>query len=269
LYTPEKWDRVIELKKEIVESCEVCGGSGYIPGSSKGKVTRCDCMIVYRYLKSLVRANIMSDYWNLSLTKMEINDEYKTIVKNYVQKMRMMRKKGNGLVFLGPNGVGKTSSMAVIGKEAIIRNYEVRYFTLANYVEAFTKQKDEVLEDIDRSDFVLLDELDKVYQKSGSDYVLKTVDDFLRNCFNKSKSVLLATNWTKEELSENFGQSTVSLLNRRCLFVIMDGQDYGRKIQGGLKRDINRFFEDVDYMTPTIVEEAMRMESTFAETYRG
>lgn len=247
-FSEEKKSRVLELRKQVVEDCEECGGEGYIPVTGvPGSLRRCECMIVLRYLMDLVVANIPADYWRLSLAMLEIPQVYKDSVTFYLERFAVAMQKGLGLVFLGPNGVGKTSLMCEIGKAALVRGYDVRYFTLSHYITAIQKNLTEELEDMERGQLILIDELDKKYIKRGSDYVVKTLDESLRKLLGMGKTLGICTNWTVEDVRENLGESTMSLLQRRCDFTTMDGEDYSSKLQenfwDALKTDVN-FFDD-------------------------
>src|SRR3972149_3122609 len=127
VYSEEKKKIVLDIRNSLVESCEDCKGTGYIPASTEGCVYRCDCMVIFRYLKELVKAGIPKDYWSLSLKRLSVDESYKLIIKKYIKLLDNAVTKGMGLTFVGTNGVGKTSFMQVIGKEAIVRGYSVRY----------------------------------------------------------------------------------------------------------------------------------------------
>lgn len=259
-FTTEKKSAVLELRKAVVEPCKFCKGSGYIPLESlPGSVRRCQCMIVFRYLMELIVSNIPSDYWHLSIDDLEIDKVYKDTVHTYVDNLSTAIQRGMGLAFMGPNGVGKTSLMCEVGKEAIVQGYQVRYFTLASYITAIQKNDDATLEDYDRGQVLLIDELDKKYQKRGSDFVIKALDESLRKFLAAGKTLVLCTNWNEGDIRENFGESTVSLLKRRCDFVEVVGEDYSEKLQGEFWDEIKK---GPDYFCDNIMDMALYMEET-------
>ena len=47
---------------------------------------------------------------------------------------------------------------------------------------------------------------------------------------NVNKSLILSTNWEKDEIKKNFGQSVYSLLMRRCEFVVLEGEDFSCEV---------------------------------------
>ena len=65
-FLPEVKAEIAILKSEIIEKCTKCDGTVFIP-VRPGAVARCDCMLVFRYLKDLVKAQIPKDYWTLTI----------------------------------------------------------------------------------------------------------------------------------------------------------------------------------------------------------
>jgi len=257
-FDDEKRSQVNNLRDRLVAGCEECGGTGYLPVSSvPGALRRCECMVVLRYLMELVVANIPADYWGLSIAELEIDQAYKDTVSFYLQHLATAVEKGRGLTFLGPNGVGKTSLMCEIGKAALVAGYSVRYFPLSLYITALQKERVAEIEDMESGRILLIDELDKKYRKAGSDYVVKMLDESLRRFLGAGKVLILCTNWSEAEIRENFGESTVSLLRRRCEFLEMVGDDYSRKLQAEYWDDLK---VGIDYYCAQITEPAWLME---------
>ena len=224
--------KLCELHEQIVGACETCGGDGYLPlKNQQGRLKRCECMIVFKYLMELTIAGIPQDYWDLTLKKMEIADVYKAVARKYLVHLKNAITQGLGLVFTGSNGIGKTSIMCYVGCRAVVRNYQVRYFTMSQFITATQKDNQQFIDYVSEGQLLLIDELDKKYSKKGSDYVVKTFDEYLRGWFSEGKSVILCTNWSVSDLRQNFGESLLSLLKRRCDFVEMAGEDFSDYIQ--------------------------------------
>ncbi len=252
-FRPEIQQKIHDLKAVLVDDHDPCDGTGYIPTAVPGQVCRCECMILFRYLKELVKAYLPKvPYWTLNLENLEVDDLAKKVVGEYIDNLGRAVDNGLGLLMIGPNGIGKTSVMVEIGKEALIRKYKVRYFTLSSYIDAVFQKDKELVEDYEAGDILLIDELDKTNQK-----VERMVDEFLRRMSNAGKSIILATNWSKAEIEEALGQSTVSLLKRNCKTVPMMGGDYGDIMDETWRL---RLTEDFDYWHESIRKAAMRME---------
>lgn len=253
-FSSEIQERIYQIRDELVNSCEICDGSGYVPAEEERSVYRCDCMIIFRYIKELVKANISSDYWKLSIENLRIepHDSAEKMVKLFIKHVDTAKKKGLGLVLLGSNGIGKTASMCEIGKEAIVYGYDVRYFSLSSYLNSLFEKDELAVKNMEFGDFLLVDELDK---RGGN--IAKAVDEFLRRMFNLNRSMILATNWDREELVEKLGESSYSLLIRRCKFVDIKGKDFSSKLSGDF---VSLLQEDFDYWNENIRKMAMRRE---------
>jgi len=253
-YTPEMRKRALDLKNKTVGDCGTCNGAGYVPvPNTEGQVMRCECMVVFQYLRELLKAGIPQGYWSLTFVELEIDEAYKELVKVYLDNLHNAISKGLGMIFLGPNGIGKTSLMCEIGKEAIIKHYDVRYFTLTQYIRAVQTGDEEARADMERGKLLLVDELDKQYIKPGSDFVVKTLDEALRTFLSAGKSLIMSTNWTERELLAHFGESTGSLLQRYCETLVMGGSDYSPKKQESFWDELR---DKMNYFDEVIVESA-------------
>lgn len=223
---------MLALKAEIVDPHEPCGGLGWLEPTEPGRLNPCECMTVFHYLNALVEARIPRDYWWLGIDDLEIDEDYRTFCHWYNKQMDNAAQHALGVLFLGPNGIGKTSMQCAIGKEAIVQGYSVRYFTAQQYIEATKADGDpSLLEDYESAKFILLDEMDKVYIKARSNYVTKTLEDFLRRKTSQGTVFVICTNHDQKTLSEVFGQSTMSMLQRHLKMIGVEGEDYSEKLQ--------------------------------------
>lgn len=250
-YSKELWDRLVALKQQIVNSHKPCEGSGYVV---VGGVDRsCICMHVFRYVKELVYARIPVAYWTLDWREFEIGASYVSSLQKYFEHFDNAVKQALGFLYLGRNGVGKTAMMCEIGKHAIINGHAVKYFTAQQYVTAMMTRKCERVVEFESAQIVLLDEIDKAYMKEGSDFVVKTVEEFLRRSMSEGKIVIAASNSTEEELLAMFGESTVSMIKRHLKLVIVKGKDRSDKLQDSWDDSLKMTY---DYFHPSIVKRA-------------
>ena len=244
------------LKAELVEPCELCDGIGWLEPDEPGVNKPCECMIVFHYLNALIEAKIPRDYWWLAIEDLEIDPELKTFCSWYAKRIDKAILNSLGILFLGPNGIGKTSMQCAIGKAGIVSGYNVQYFTAQQYIES-RKAKDDILtKEYESGQIILLDELDKVYIKSRSDYVTKTLEDFLRRKTADGATFVICTNHDQETLQDVFGQSTMSMLKRHLKFIDVEGDDYGDRLQD---RWNDLMKSDKDYYANQIVSMATRL----------
>ena len=204
-------------------------------------------MNVFRYLRRLQRAGIPLDYWSLGLGDLVVPARYRNHVKKFLREHRNVVDRGSGMLFMGANGIGKTTLMVEIGKHFTLVGYRVRYFTVQNYMNAKFSDAPINLEDYD---ILLVDELDKAYAKPGSDWVPKTFEELVRQIVSQNRVVIMATNASEKGIQELFGKSAYSAIKRKIQIVPMRGKDYSDQLQ----RDWDeRLSLPIDLFHPNIV----------------
>lgn len=255
---PELRAAMLTLKGELVSPCTTCGGTGWLVPEVPGEANPCRCMTVFHYLNALIESRIPKDYWWLNLDDLdEVDEDYKKFCRWFMKRLPKATANALGVMFLGANGIGKTSMQCAIGKEAVVMGYSVRYFTAQQYIESRKSSDDKSLTDyLERADIILLDELDKVYIANRSTFVEKTIEDFLRRSTSSGTSLIICTNYDEATLEDVFGQSTVSMLRRHLKFVNVTGGDYSEKLQS--RWDVLMDSER-DYFSDSILRMADRM----------
>ena len=251
--------KVDGLKEEIVKGHKPCEGTGYITDPNDDSLaSRCKCMIVFRYLARLARAGIPIDYWDLSFDTLQIPNEIKAKIRLYIDNIDRAKQRGLGMLFLGDNGVGKTSAGCEIAKAAILSGYDVRYFTLSSYVDSLFSRDDVSLEWYASGQFLLIDEVDKCSVK-----IKNALDDVFRKFNNRGKCLIMATNLNVDTIDQALGKSILSLLKRRCSFVTFDGKDYSETVERQFE---DRLLNPVDYFSPVIWKSAYNFERNSLES---
>lgn len=249
---------MLALKSELVSNHAPCQGSGWLEPVTPGMPNPCSCMVSFHYLNKLIESKIPRDYWWLGLDELtEVDTDYRKFCRWYMGKIPKAVSHALGVLFLGPNGIGKTSMQCAIGKEAIVQGYTVQYFTAQQYIES-RKVDDEtgLTLEYENAQVILLDELDKVYIKARSNYVTKTMEDFFRRKTADGSSLIICTNHDEETLGEVFGQSTMSMLRRHLKFVSVAGSDYSDTLQS---RWDDTMESEKDYFAEPIMGMAQRL----------
>jgi len=263
-----QWPELERIKEATVYSCDRGCTKGYIEKTEDGFTQSCDCLSTYLLLKQYVLAGIPKTYWPLTLETLEVEEFYKDTVRQYASNLDQALANALGIVFMGSNGIGKTSMMIEIGKAAITEHFGVRYLTLSQYLTAALGKNEELLEDIDASDFILLDELDKAVV-GKSDWPAKTAEEFIRQTIALGKGLIIASNLDKKSLGEQFGESLVSALQRNLLLVPVGGNDYSTRLQSDLKASWQeKLSGEVNYYADPIVERARARENVRVEVER-
>lgn len=249
---------MLTLKGELVSPCTACGGSGWLEPEEPGRANPCRCMTVFHYLNALIESRIPKDYWWLNLDDLEdVDEDYKKFCRWFMRRLPKATANALGIMFLGANGIGKTSMQCAIGKEAVVSGYSVRYFTAQQYIESRKVSDDRTLtEYLESADVILLDELDKVYIANRSTFVEKTLEDFLRRTTSGGVSLIICTNYDEDTLEDVFGQSTMSMLRRHLKFVNVTGGDYSETLQS---RWDTLMDSDRDYFSAPILDMANRL----------
>lgn len=229
---PEIKAAMLSLRAELVDPHKPCEGVGWLVPVEPGVLNPCECMSVFHYLNGLIEAGIPRDYWWLGIDDMEIEEGYRKICRWYNKRMDKAVQHALGILFLGANGIGKTSMQCAIGKEAVVQGYNVQYFTAQQYIEARKDNDDDtLLKEYESGQFILLDEMDKVYIKAKSNFVTKTLEDFLRRKTAGGAVFIICTNHDEKTLVDVFGQSTMSMLRRHLKFVVVEGEDFSEELQ--------------------------------------
>ena len=233
------------LKKNTVGRCTRCNNGFLI--DADGFSVPCVCMDVFRYLYRLQRAWIPVAYWQLGLDELTVSLKYKELIRTFLRNYRQALSEGLGLLFLGNNGIGKTTLMAEVGKHLATVDLRVRYFTVQQYMN--DKFSEEPI-NLQEYDVLLVDELDKAYAKPGSDWLSKTFEELTRQILSNNKVVVMAANANAEEIKRLFGNSTFSAIKRKIKIVHMAGKDHSDQLQSDWDSILESRF---DYMHPNIV----------------
>jgi len=261
-YSREETYLIYRLRDDTTGTCKKGCQDGWttdLPTFLRDEVSYCDCRKIFIYLKELVYSRIPREYWHLKLNDLILKPPHvKLLFLKYLKNFDRAVDKGLGLGFIGSNGVGKTSLLCELGKEAIVNGYEVIYVTTQDYIEY--KMKDDIynINRIEEADVILLDEIDKPYRKRGSDYVLSTLENFFRNKLPKNKVIHIATNWQEREIKEELGDSVYSIILRKLKFLHILGEDMSKKINDEWE---NKLVGDkINYLDDYFVKKAGRMK---------
>lgn len=242
-----------KMKAFVVDRHERCGGTGYVDGG------RCACMNVFRYMKELYKAGIPRTFWGARPAELEFPAVAEKWAQAYIEKMDQAVQSGAlGFVYLGPNGVGKTSVAVEFLKECIVLGKRCSYVIADSLKRSLFADDDPDARRVKESEIIVVDELDKVYVKAGSDWAQKTIENFFRETIPHGKVFIVISNMTEKELAEMFGPSTWSLLSRSLKVVNFGGKDAAVVRQGSM---LDRILEgDAPAIPRQVVRNAERME---------
>lgn len=193
-----------------------------------------------------IRANISKEFWHIDLNNFDGDPKAMRLVEKYCNNLKEARESGFGFLFMGENGVGKTSLSIIVLKEAIKQGYKAFYITLPEiFKQIYLGYKHtSVLVELKRilynTDFLVIGELGKDYHRRGSElFMVSEFDSIFRERRGDLRPLIMDTNLNETEIEETYGQSLISLFKSRLKFVTMKGGDYRKKKQ---EKEVDKFF---------------------------
>ena len=241
------------------EVCPLCHGSGWVvlPDGGAGKAVRCECRKKDRGRELASLAGIPERYRACSLAGFDtavsadklLNGRLmaaKRSCAEFVDAFPLNRKRGQGLLFYGPPGVGKTH-LAVAVLRDLIDRYQVqgRYADFTSLMFAIHSTFDDtstdslasVLRPVIDAEVLVLDELGA---QKPTDWVLQNLYWIINRRYNEQRPTIFTTNYhlepadapgetSAEKLSSRLSPQLVSRLYEMAKPVSLPGVDFRRE----------------------------------------
>ncbi len=244
------------MSSQPIERCSNCGGTGWARVSRDGieGVVRCECVKSSRSERLLENAKIPLRYAHCELDNFDVLpspdrsiEKAKIAAEKFVAEYPMSQP--FGLLFIGPQGVGKTHlAVGIIKKLMRLKSVDCLFRTFPELLKEIqnsynpVSQASElsVLGPVLETEVLVLDELGA---QNPSSWVRDTVGYVLNYRYNENKVTILTTNYKDEEerkdakigitdtLSERIGVRMRSRLFEMCKTIKMDGKDFRREIK--------------------------------------
>jgi DNA replication protein DnaC len=235
------------------EICPKCHGSGWARIDREGQsgVARCECIKGSRSERLLRNANIPQRYEHCELEEYATRnnrslDIAKTIAEKFVAEYPMSQP--FGLLFMGPQGIGKTHIVVGIIKKLIRQKSVPCYFCTFpellkqiqdSYNPVSQSSEMSILEPIVNTQVLVLDELGA---QKPSDWGRDQVAYVLNRRYNENKVTIVTTNFldpgpeskkkvASDSLSDRIGPRIRSRLYEMCKTVEMDGNDFRAEVK--------------------------------------
>ncbi len=243
------------------QTCTLCHGTGW-KNLADGRVARCDCRLRERAERLLRQARIPARYEHCELGEFEAMNSAlaaaKLIANRFVEEFDPTRP-NDGLLLIGPIGVGKTHLAVGVLKELIAQRglaclfYDYRELLkeIQNSWNAQVQTTEmQVLRPVFEADVLVLDELGAV---KPTDWVWDTVSHILNTRYNDRRTTIITTNYPdlphggriveirredgtlerrrEETLGDRIGERMRSRLQEMCRKIEMSGDDFRPKFR--------------------------------------
>lgn len=153
----------------------------------------------------------------------------KDFVRDYLDDLEDHAELGEGICFMGANGVGKSMLSCIILKEFYRNRFSCQRVTFSNYINSYTEDwgsKDSAdrfsYEKYKSAEFLILEEIGKEVSTKVAKPIL---EDLLRYREEKGLVTVICTNLTPENLREMYGPSVCSLINGNMQIVMISSED--------------------------------------------
>tara|TARA_R110000824_G_scaffold105420_4_gene249507 strand:- start:67 stop:705 length:639 start_codon:yes stop_codon:yes gene_type:complete len=157
--------------------------------------------------------------------------EYKKLLENYVEKLAVNDKYGNGLIMVGPFGSGKTGAAAAVLYEATRRWGKCRFVSardLGRIANDYSLEKQRHWKDLRRYQFVVIDEVgceEKNKDTRESQLIKQATEDLVRHRYDNELPTILTTNMQVPGLMGRY-ECLASLFMDSYQFVPVIGVDW-------------------------------------------
>lgn len=231
------------------KNCPHCNGTGVvIEKKGDAKVARpCKCRMADRTTKLRAQAGIPQRYQNRYVFEYykpadQSQADALALAKGYAEDYPVFPKESiNGLLFIGPCGVGKTHLAVSILQEILFRKSMPALFVDLNdlyreirssYGRPSAEETEyDILQPLVHSPLLLIDELGCVATPWAQD----TLHYLMSQRYNEQLPTLCTTNYLdapkagESSLEDRIGTRTRSRLHEMCKTVVVDGADFRKR----------------------------------------
>lgn len=167
-----------------------------------------------------------------------MSDDSKAVIRSYLQNFDKVKANGQGMIFYGPVGTGKTFTAAMIANYLLDKGKRVKFTSLADLNQQMTEdygnKRGIILTYLRECDLVVLDDL-------GTERKTQTANENVFQVINKLTSdggisVILTTNldYQKDLVgdTEIANARSYSRIIQKCKPVRFEGRDIRKKMDG-------------------------------------
>lgn len=152
-----------------------------------------------RKLAELKRLSLIDERMkDVNFTTYEVtqdNEKLIALARKYVSNFDTMKKKGQGILFYGDVGTGKSFTAAAIANELLMQMRPVIMTSFIRLLEELRKFNDDAAElyidKLNNADLLIVDDLGA---ERGTDFALEKVYDVVDSRYRSGKPMILTTN---------------------------------------------------------------------------
>lgn len=173
-------------------------------------------------------------YWAVKYVEVE-NDSLRTTVEAYLKEIDVHLDAGNGILFWGKNGRGKTSAAVILMKECRRRGAPSLFVTAEDLRKADI-EKTSFHDDItvmDRArevDVLIVDDLGKEHS-GASGYSKVIYENLIRVRSAHKRTTIITSNMGPKQLTERYGTSMMEVLRETVAPAHVEGEN--RRVDAG------------------------------------
>lgn len=163
--------------------------------------------------------------------------------KKFILNFEIANKRGTGIIFYGPYGVGKTHLACSIANElikmqkSVIFGSTIKFFGIIkkSYNNEIEENESKIISEFINWDVLIIDDLGK---EKPSEWVLEKLYYIINERYEHNKPIIITTNFSENQLIDIFTvgknkssiEAIISRLNEICLSVQIFDNDYRYKI---------------------------------------
>lgn len=195
-------------------------------------------------------AFIPKPYWDFELDDYVARDDAYYIVEEYISNLAKYADTGQGLIFVGEPGLGKTMLASIVLMEALIKDYSGYFTTLAKYSkgllmqldlkQAWQKMGDQEVYELWKAREIVLGKMHNEYKflvidDVGKEHLTKSnfaqdeFDYLLRTRFSRGLPTILTTNVKLKDWDAQYSRAMASFIHESCIVVECNGKDYRKQ----------------------------------------